>query len=80
MMKLKTIKEIVLRWRAKSPIFWQKILKLALVLGTSAVAVLTADITFNLVGYGVPDFIFKICGYIVTFCAALGLSAKLTIE
>jgi len=80
MMKLKIIKELNLRWQAKSPIFWQKILKLAVTLTTSAIAVLTADMTFNLVGYGVPEFIFKLCGYIVAFGSALGLASKLTIE
>jgi hypothetical protein len=54
------------------------VLKLATIIGSSAVAVLMADKAFNLQEYGVSEIVFKICGYIITFCAAVGLSAKIT--
>lgn len=72
------IQELKERWKAESPEFWQKVLKLATIIGSSAVAVLMADKAFNLQEYGVSEIVFKICGYIITFCAAIGLSAKIT--
>lgn len=71
-------KELKERWAAQSPMFWQKILKAAITIGTSAVAVVAADQLFGLVAYGVPQQIFTIAGYIIVACAAFGLSAKIT--
>lgn len=72
------IKELKTRWKSKTPEFWQKIMSIAITLGTSAVAVITAEKFFDLRGYGVPDILFTISGYIIVACAAVGLSAKIT--
>jgi hypothetical protein len=72
-------KEAKERWSKKSPPFFQKILKFAIELGTAAVAVLGADKLFDLQAtYGVSPLLFTACGYIIVFCAALGLTAKIT--
>lgn len=70
--------ELYERWYSESPDFWKKIMKFSITLGTSAVAVLIAEKTFDLMLYGVPPIIFTICGYIITVCAAFGLAAKIT--
>lgn len=75
---MKWFKEVKERWESKSPIFWKKILKTAITIGTSATAVITSDKFFDLRGYGVPDIIFQIAGYVIVACAAVGLSAKIT--
>lgn len=72
------IKELKTRWKSRTPEFWQKIMSMAITLGTSAVAVITAEKFFDLRGYGVPDMVFTISGYIIVVCAAVGLSAKIT--
>ena len=71
-------KEILERWKSESPKFWKQILYFATILGGSAVSILGADKMFDLQTYGVPQIIFTIAGYIIVFCAALGISAKLT--
>lgn len=76
----KLISEIKYRWLAKTPIFWKKMLRIAVVIGTSAVAVLGADKLFDLQAYGVPLIVFTIAGYIIVACFALGLAAKITKE
>lgn len=53
-------------------------MKISVTLGSSAVAVLGAERLFDLQSYGVPTIIFTVCGYIITFCAATGLTAKIT--
>lgn len=70
--------ELKERWKSESPIFWKKIMKISVTLGSSAVAVLGAERLFDLQSYGVPTIIFTVCGYIITFCAATGLTAKIT--
>jgi hypothetical protein len=72
------IKELKLRWKSESPIFWNKILKISTQVGVSAVAVIGADKMFDLQTYGVPQLIFTIAGYVIVACATLGLSAKIT--
>lgn len=76
----KLISEIRSRWFEKTPIFWKKILRIAIAIGTSAVAVLGADKLFDLQAYGVPLIVFTIAGYIIVACFALGLAAKITKE
>lgn len=72
-------KEAKERWSKKSPPFFQKIMKFAIELGSAAVAVLGADKLFDLQStYGVNPLLFTICGYVIVFCAALGLTAKIT--
>lgn len=74
----KFFKELKERWKAKTPIFWRKIMEWAIGIGTSAVAVIGADKMFDLQSYGVPTDVFTVAGYIIVACAAVGLSAKIT--
>lgn len=75
---LETLREIKERWSAETPKFWKKVLNFSVTLGTSAVAMIAADKMFELQAYGVPQGIFTIAGYVIVFCAAMGLSAKIT--
>jgi len=72
------IKEIYERWKAESPSFWKKIMKLSVTLGSAALGIILADKQFDLQSLGVDPIIFTVCGYILTFCGALGLASKLT--
>lgn len=76
----KILKEIISRWKQESPIFWKKILKKCIAIGTIAVSILGVEKLFGLIEYGVPPIIFTVCGYIIVACAALGLAAKITKE
>lgn len=76
----KILKEIISRWKTESPIFWKKILKKCIVIGSTAVSILGVEKLFGLIEYGVPPIIFTVCGYIIVACAALGLAAKITKE
>ena len=69
------MKELIERWKAEMPVFWQNVLAFAIVIGGSALAVKTGDATLNL---NMPAIIITICNYIIAVCCALGLSAKLT--
>ena len=75
---LEIISEISKRWKEETPEFWKKIMKFSLTLGISAVSVIGVDKMFDLQSYGVPTIIFTISGYVIVFCAAIGLSAKIT--
>ena len=70
--------ELVSRWKAEIPKFWSQVLKIAIAVGTSAVAVIGMDKLFDLQSYGVPQIVFTMAGYVVVACAAIGLSAKIT--
>jgi len=70
--------ELVLRWNAESPSFWKKARNLAITIGGGAFAVVGANSLLDLVALGVSPFIFKVAGYIIAFCAAVGLSAQIT--
>ncbi len=75
---MKITNEIKERWKAEVNEFWTKVLQVSVVLGTSAVGIISADALWNLQSYGVHPLIFTISGYILTACGALGLAAKLT--
>jgi hypothetical protein len=72
-----TIKEFKSRWSAELNAFWKKILKVSITIGGSAAGILLANSTFGLSTY-VSPMVFTICGYILTFCGAIGIAAKLT--
>lgn len=74
----KLTQELISRWKSESPIFWKKVLKISVSLGSSAVAIIGADKMFDLQSYGISPTILTVCGYIITFCAATGLMAKIT--
>lgn len=67
---------LINRWKSESPDFWKGVQKYSIVIGSGAVAIISADKLFG--AYGVPASIFTICGYIIVACAAFGLSAKIT--
>lgn len=69
---LKTIKK---RWVAETPEFFRGIKKLAVSLGTSAMAVLMANQSLSL---ELDDNILTICKYAIAACAAMGLTSQLT--
>ena len=73
----KTFKEIKSRWNAEMNAFWKKILKVATIIGSAAAGIMLANTTFGLEQYVAP-VIFTICGYVLTACGAIGLTAKLT--
>lgn len=68
----KTLKD---RWCAKIPVFWKRVKKIAISIGTPALAIVIADRTW---GLGIDPTIISVCGYIVAACAGMGLSAQLT--
>lgn len=72
------IREVYERWKAESPLFWKKIMNLSVTLGTAALGIILVDKQFDLQSLGVSPIIFTICGYVITFCGALGLASKLT--
>lgn len=69
---LKTIKE---RWAAETPKFFKGIKKLALSLGTSAMAVILANQSLSL---NLDDSVLSICKYAVAVCVAMGMTSQLT--
>jgi hypothetical protein len=71
---LKTIKE---RWKAQEPAFFLGIQKIAISVGSPAMAVWLANQSFSL---NLPTVILSVCKYAITACAAMGLTAKLTCE
>ena len=69
------IQEIKDRWNAETPIFFVKVRKLALSVGTSATAVWLANQSMSL---QLPDLLLTICKYSIAVCATMGLTAQLT--
>ena len=66
------------RWKSESPIFFKKVYSIMFKLGLSAVGVLVMNKFAGLQELGVPSIVFTACGYVLTACAAIGLTAKLT--
>lgn len=73
-------KEVKDRWNSRSPRLFRRLTNLSITVGTSAVAVISSDKLFDLQAYGVPQDIFTVAGYVIVFCAALGLTSKITRE
>lgn len=69
------MKELVKRWKSELPDFWKKVRNVAIALGTSAIAVLTADATFTLT---LPLAIIEVCKYVIAIAAAIAGSAQFT--
>lgn len=69
------LKTIVKRWEAETPAFFKGIKKLALTLGTSAMAVIMANQSLSL---ELDDNILTVCKYAIAACAAMGLTSQLT--
>ena len=77
--KKPVLEQLKIRWKSQMNKFWKKVLKVSLVIGSSAAGILLANTTFGLEQYVAP-IIFTISGYILTACGAMGLTAKLTTE
>jgi len=71
------LEQLKIRWKLELNKFWKKVLKVSLIIGSSAAGVLLANSTFGLEQYVAP-IIFQISGYVLTACGAMGLAAKLT--
>jgi hypothetical protein len=69
---LTTLKE---RWVAKSPKFFQQLTNIAIALGSAATAVWMANSGLSL---DLHQPVLDVCKYIIAFCAAVGLTSKLT--
>ena len=72
---MKILNTIKKRWDAETPEFFKGIKKLALSLGTSAMAVILANQSLSL---ELDDNILTVCKYIVTGCIAMGMTSQLT--
>jgi hypothetical protein len=71
----KLFKELKYRFFAKSPAFWKGVRKIAVSIGSAALAIILAERHWML---GIDPQIISVCGYIVAVCAGMGLSAQLT--
>jgi hypothetical protein len=57
--------------------FFNKLKKLAITIGGSATAVWVANSTMSL---ELNDTVLTVCKYTIAFCAAVGLTSKLTVK
>lgn len=71
------IKESIVRFKAKSPEFFNRLQKLAYSVGISSVAMIVANKTFEL---GVDVGLISALGYVACVCAGIAGTAKLTKE
>lgn len=69
------IQETKKRWCSKTPLYFQKIKKIALTLGASATAIWVANDTMSL---ELPEVFLNICKYLITASAGMGVTAQLT--
>lgn len=72
---MKILKELRQRLCDDTPLFWKKVRRFAVVVGSAALGVWTAN---NTIGLELPAWLLDICRYTLTACAALGVSAQLT--
>jgi len=73
------IKEVFIRWKAESPIFFKKVKSYAITIGVANAGVLAMDKYFDLQNsYHVSPVLFTACGYVIAICGGLGIGAKLT--
>lgn len=69
------MKELIERYKSELPEFWKNVRKIAITIGTSALAVITADATFTLT---LPLIIIEVCKYIVAITTAIAGTAQFT--
>jgi hypothetical protein len=65
------------RWKAESPLFFEKIKNASILIFSSALAVWTANQSLNL---GLDEITLGVCKYCIAFSAATGLTSKLTVK
>lgn len=63
------------RWLAETPKFFVGVKKLAISLGSSATAIWVTNESMSL---NLHETVLEVCKYIITFSAAMGLTAQLT--
>ena len=71
-------KDLKERWAAESPAIFKKITNVSIILGGAAFGILVMNGVIDLQQYGVAPIIFKICGYVLVACGAMGLTSKIT--
>ena len=71
------LNEMKQRWSMESSPFFNKLKKLAVTVGGSATAVWVANSTMSL---ELHDTVLTVCKYTIAFCAAVGLTSKLTVK
>ena len=69
------MKEIILRLKSDTPVFWKKVQKLSISLATTAITVLTVNSTYSL---ALPSTVITSLGYAVAIGAAIAGTAQLT--
>jgi len=72
---MKLLETIKKRWNAETPAFFKGIKKLALSLGTPAMAIILTNQSLSL---ELDNNILTVCKYIVTACIAMGMTSQLT--
>lgn len=65
------------RWKSETSEFFKKLRKLAIIVGTSAMAVWMANSTLTL---ELHPLILSVAKYTIAFCAAVGLTAQITVK
>jgi hypothetical protein len=72
---MQNMKKLVERWTAESPAFFKKLRKIALGVGGSLAAAVTANSIF---GLALNSTLVTVLGYGVAVCAAIAGTAQLT--
>ena len=73
--KMTFFQQIKARWNAETPLFWVKMRKYAIYLGTAALAVWLANSSLNL---ALAVWLLSVCKYTIAACAATGLMSSIT--
>ena len=71
-------KDLKQRWTTESPAIFKKITNVSIILGGAAFGILVMNGVIDLQQYGIAPIIFKICGYVLVACGAMGLTSKIT--
>lgn len=68
-------KETIQRLKEKSPKYFVKLRNFAVMVGTSGVAIMTANTTFNLT---LDELFIKIVSYVIVVCVGIAGTSQLT--
>jgi len=72
---MSVLETVLQRWQSETPVFFKKVKKFAIILGTLATALIAAN---EPSGLGLPEVVLSLCKYVLTACAAMGVTAQLT--
>lgn len=67
------MKELKGRWKARTPRFWKKVQRVAIVLGAAAAMIVAAPITL-------PAAVITVAGYVVTAGTVAATLSQLTVD